>query len=826
MLAFHNKNKNILGHHHRFILACISLWIIPLYSMEAARVQNTLSKDDVTKYAANICSAVRDPYEALSQIDALVSGHIELSAQADMLHNLLIVPAFVQHIDVILQRIKEIYDRTIPSTLDNDLRLIQRMLCKFSQGMRTFVCDRFRVRFDWNGLKQHPLSRFEHFYYSKGERASFPTTNQDVSRPRIFLKYNNYLLSYIPSFKSRPVNSYAYSVRRSENQKETVFRIMQGEAVIKEAKFKKPIFPELEKFSHNKRILVIGVVNNTAKTSSNSDTEDSTDVRILHIYGANIFDNTQYPFIELYKKKFEKTHNSWTRVFSADEKLSDLSIRKITFSHNDRYIFVSTNFGYILKKINTEIPIIEKLDKNSCRYASCAFTHDDRLLLTASEVENRSQAITVFDICLAQVLHVLRFDREQPFLSIKFSDDDRLLVLGQSNSVTILQKNIFEGTFFIKAASNLRQPVRIKGVKAVTRAAMLGNSRIRSLLVNNSTTALLARSAQLRASSSAQENPAEPSQAAVIECNPRSVSPDTFGLCASDGTFTCLALDGEGMHVLMTIALLEKMEQRLGAPIHTFFDCIVGSSFAAIVALDLVLASRFSRLNKLADFFCKHGNDIFPVRGKAKQEPYYAKSELRNLLVRHFKDHALSDASFRVLVPCREAVSQARKIFDSAEAQRNEENDFYLFDVAYAGSADSAFFAPMATHNIPNTENSNYMASNTFKNNAAQLLQSILPTQRRILFLNVASCIDSEENLSTHSELAAKKQPGNMDSANRAGFQYLRLKPSIQLRDVSRCDDTHPNLLHLYRIQAASGIDERVINDFVEFLKSSRGMRR
>ena len=54
------------------------------------------------------------------------------------------------------------------------------------------------------------------------------------------------------------------------------------------------------------------------------------------------------------------------------------------------------------------------------------------------------------------------------------------------------------------------------------------------------------------------------------------------------GTFYAgLALDGEGLQVLLTAPVIKRLEEELRCPMYKLFDCIVGASFGGIIALGL-----------------------------------------------------------------------------------------------------------------------------------------------------------------------------------------------------------------------------------------------
>lgn len=75
--------------------------------------------------------------------------------------------------------------------------------------------------------------------------------------------------------------------------------------------------------------------------------------------------------------------------------------------------------------------------------------------------------------------------------------------------------------------------------------------------------------------------------------------------------FQVLVLDGGGFRGLFTAVVVAEWEKKLGRPIASHFDLIVGTSTGGIIALGLAAGMRAA---ELVDFYVKDGATIFPRR--------------------------------------------------------------------------------------------------------------------------------------------------------------------------------------------------------------------
>lgn len=69
-----------------------------------------------------------------------------------------------------------------------------------------------------------------------------------------------------------------------------------------------------------------------------------------------------------------------------------------------------------------------------------------------------------------------------------------------------------------------------------------------------------------------------------------------------------LCMDGGGMRGLVTVQILRHLEQRLGRPISSAFDMVVGTSTGAILAVSLGML-RYN-LDMCEDIYTKLGHKV------------------------------------------------------------------------------------------------------------------------------------------------------------------------------------------------------------------------
>lgn len=172
-------------------------------------------------------------------------------------------------------------------------------------------------------------------------------------------------------------------------------------------------------------------------------------------------------------------------------------------------------------------------------------------------------------------------------------------------------------------------------------------------------------------------------------------------------SFQILALSGGGYRGLFTSAILTKLEEQAGRPLHECFDLIAGTSIGGIIALGLGLGKSASSIEKM---FRDHGEAIFPKGERPKwfwkrwqyflhevARPKYDGTVLRAKIEEVLgKDSRLGDARTRILIPSINMTKGSMQIFKTAHNPKLF-NDYKLsaVDIAMATSAAPLYF-PMA----------------------------------------------------------------------------------------------------------------------------------
>lgn len=128
-------------------------------------------------------------------------------------------------------------------------------------------------------------------------------------------------------------------------------------------------------------------------------------------------------------------------------------------------------------------------------------------------------------------------------------------------------------------------------------------------------------------------------------------------LTSDDHPFQVLALDGGGFRGLFAAQVLAEWERRLGRPIASCFDLIVGTSTGGIIALGLACGMP---AGALVDFYVEDGKKIFPsplsvwrfwAGAKHWIATKYDPSALEAALKRRFGDKTLGDLATPVVIP-------------------------------------------------------------------------------------------------------------------------------------------------------------------------------
>lgn len=158
--------------------------------------------------------------------------------------------------------------------------------------------------------------------------------------------------------------------------------------------------------------------------------------------------------------------------------------------------------------------------------------------------------------------------------------------------------------------------------------------------------------------------------------------------------FQVLCLSGGGYLGLFSARVLAAFEQRIGAPIHTRFDLIAGTSAGGLIALGLAGGQSAAHI---ADLMEDRGRAIFPpprsgrmlgtVRGLFR--PKYDGIALRAAVQSIVGDGVLKPGRPQVMVPAVSLTTGSTVLFRSAAPPAP---DLKLADIAMATAAAPLYF--------------------------------------------------------------------------------------------------------------------------------------
>lgn len=278
-----------------------------------------------------------------------------------------------------------------------------------------------------------------------------------------------------------------------------------------------------------------------------------------------------------------------------------------------------------------------------------------------------------------------------------------------------------------------------------------------------------------------------------------------------------LALDGEGLQALITASMIKRLEEEMKCPLFKLFDHIAGSGLAGTLALGLV-ASRegncpLLEIKDLLLLFDKYGTDVYPLKVENKSKQRRALGTLRKKLGALFRGTRLSDSLTRVLVPCIKVQSKQPFDFDSEEAQKRIERDYYIRDVACITAVDnSELFFFDANEGLLGT----LMASGEYKSKAADLLfQKLYPEKEKLHLLYCASNTLDEIHNRSHQKLTRE--------LNAQETRYCRIKPEDDPLNISDPKD----VLTLYKEKGEAAAEKFLIHNeaFIRKLQENRARK-
>ena len=176
--------------------------------------------------------------------------------------------------------------------------------------------------------------------------------------------------------------------------------------------------------------------------------------------------------------------------------------------------------------------------------------------------------------------------------------------------------------------------------------------------------------------------------------------------------FKILSIDGGGIRGILPCSILAFIEEQTGSPISEIFDLIVGTSTGGIIALGLSLADSEERnaysADDMRELYVKNGNTIFAKRQKdflsrigsfsaltktLTAKPYDEES-FEKLLDQYFGESRLKPLLTDVLVTSYEIEKGKPFYFSSRLAEKDQNENYQLKQVARSTSAAPTYFEP------------------------------------------------------------------------------------------------------------------------------------
>ncbi len=167
-------------------------------------------------------------------------------------------------------------------------------------------------------------------------------------------------------------------------------------------------------------------------------------------------------------------------------------------------------------------------------------------------------------------------------------------------------------------------------------------------------------------------------------------------------TFKILALDGGGIRGVMPAAYLHYVEERIGQPLHRYFDLIVGTSTGGLIALAL---SREVSSAEILRLYRERGKLIFKRRypwlhRKAAllvAGSLYKSETLHEELQRILGENTrIGEAACRVCIPAVNVTSGNIVVFKTRHHEDFErDHRLHMWRVAAATAAAPTYFSPI-----------------------------------------------------------------------------------------------------------------------------------
>jgi len=159
-----------------------------------------------------------------------------------------------------------------------------------------------------------------------------------------------------------------------------------------------------------------------------------------------------------------------------------------------------------------------------------------------------------------------------------------------------------------------------------------------------------------------------------------------------------LSLAGGGVRGYIQALVLAEIESRVGRPLHTLFDLIIGTSTGGILGAGLALGKSAS---DMAAFYRERGPQIFrKTLGKRVRsvcglaDEAYDADGFETALSDVFGDAALSQVLTRLCLTAYDIEGRRPVFFKSWKAQENLRDDHPLTAISRATAAAPTYFEP------------------------------------------------------------------------------------------------------------------------------------
>lgn len=171
--------------------------------------------------------------------------------------------------------------------------------------------------------------------------------------------------------------------------------------------------------------------------------------------------------------------------------------------------------------------------------------------------------------------------------------------------------------------------------------------------------------------------------------------------------FKILSIDGGGIKGLYAATLLAQVEDKIGAPIGSYFDMICGTSTGGLIALAITNGIPCRELER---FYVENGPVIFPREGWVKRKrrqvsqfvtgTKYNNTGLREALVQILSDSkTMADADHLICIPAFNVTKGRPTVFKKPFGPYHRDGRFTMLEVAMATSAAPTYFPAVQIEN-------------------------------------------------------------------------------------------------------------------------------